>query len=104
MGYDKYNHWFGRIVRWWMNTGGDWAITIGQTAYYSCGEDEVSPWWHAHEDRHKWQWRRDGHIHYACKYLWYLWKVGYSNNPYEVDANQAADRATAAQRQDQVQD
>ena len=43
-----------------------------------------------HEARHIFQIKRDGKIVFALKYLYYLAKYGYKNNPYEVDARKAA--------------
>lgn len=100
MGYEKYNHWLPRLIKWWKNypcgKGNDWAITLGQTAYYSCGPDKINDWWRAHEDYHKYQWIREGYIKYFFQYIWYLWKYGYENHPWEIEANNAADRAINA--------
>jgi len=40
----------------------------------------------AHEFVHLLQMRKDGHIRFAIKYLYYLFKYGYVKNPYEVEA------------------
>lgn len=63
-----------------------WAITIGQRTWYSVAEDGVSEQWRRHEDWHKHQWKRDGYINFAIKYLWYQVRYGYENNPYEIEA------------------
>lgn len=84
---DKYNQ------RWVMALApkGEprWAITIGQTAYYSCPESEVDPAWRAHEDEHKRQWRDEGRVVFSLKYLWWQLRYGYRDNPYEVAARAA---------------
>ena len=43
-----------------------------------------------HEARHIFQINRDGYIKFTVKYLFWLWKYGYRQNPYEVDARQIA--------------
>lgn len=68
----------------------EWAITIGQTSYFSVPEDQVSAAWHRHEDEHKKQWARDGKVKFLAKYLYYQAKYGYANNPYEIEAMKAA--------------
>lgn len=64
-----------------------WAVTIGQTTYYSCEQEKVEPSWRIHEECHKLQWRRDGAFKFIMKYLWYQLRYGYAKNPYEVEAN-----------------
>lgn len=81
---DKYNQkWVSKLFN-----KKQWAITIGQTTYYSESEEYVNndPKWQRHEDKHKEQWRRNGYFKFALKYLWYQIKFGYQNNPYEVEA------------------
>lgn len=39
-----------------------------------------------HEDVHKAQMRRQGWIIFIVKYFYWLFKYGYYNNPYEVEA------------------
>jgi hypothetical protein len=63
-----------------------WAVTINQTTYYSGSENEVDAAWRRHEDKHKEQWRREGLIKFAVKYLWYHIRYGYQGNPFEVEA------------------
>ena len=43
-----------------------------------------------HEARHIFQIKQDGKIWFAIKYLYYAFKYGYRNNPYEIDARKAA--------------
>ena len=63
-----------------------WAITLGQNTFYS------TPWadpaWQRHEDCHKAQWAKDG-LCFMIKYLWYSARLGYWNNPYEIEARKA---------------
>ena len=85
---DKYNHWLGKFVGK-LNGSTRYAITIGQTAYFSVPEAEVSAWWHRQEDEHKRQWRDEGRIKFLCTYIYYQCKYGYTNNPYEIAARKA---------------
>lgn len=88
---DKYNHWLGKFLAW-INRAEHYAITLGQTVYYSCSKETVdsNPWWRAHENQHKVQWRRDGYLRFATRYIWYNLTKGYATNPYEIEANQVA--------------
>ena len=43
-----------------------------------------------HEKKHVEQMRRDGRLLFTAKYLFWLWKYGYRQNPYEVEAREAA--------------
>lgn len=79
---DKYNQ---KWVKWLFKKD-RWAITLGQTSYFTVAESEVGEQWHVHEDAHKMQWRTEGRIKFLCKYLFYQLKYGYENNPYEVEA------------------
>lgn len=83
---DKYNQkWVSTVFR-----KERWAITLGQTTYYSIGESEVGPVWRAEEDHHKKQFEREGFFKYCIKYLWYNCTKGYKNNPYEIEAKAEA--------------
>lgn len=44
----------------------------------------------AHELVHIEQIKRDGQIVFSAKYLWWLARYGYWNNPYEVEAHKRA--------------
>lgn len=70
--------------------GRPWAITLGQTTYYTEKEQDVGVRWRRHEDKHKEQWRREGRLFYCIKYLYYTIRHGYWDNPYEVEARHAA--------------
>ena len=43
-----------------------------------------------HEARHIFQIKRDGYLKFTVKYLYYLARYGYRNNPYEIDARKVA--------------
>jgi hypothetical protein len=83
---DKFDQkWVSRLF----NTS-EWAITIGQTTYYSCPKQSVNDRWKRHEDKHKEQWLREGAIKFTIKYLYYQLRFGYDMNPYEIEARKAA--------------
>jgi hypothetical protein len=70
----------------------NWAITLGQTAYYSMSEKEVlaRPNWIKHENKHKEQCKRLGTIKYLILNIYYnRIKYGYENNPLEIEAREA---------------
>jgi hypothetical protein len=69
-----------------------YAVTIGQTAYYSCDESLVHPAWRAHENQHKVQWARDGKIKFLSRYIWQLITKGYENIDYEIEARAAVNK------------
>jgi hypothetical protein len=68
---------------------GDWAVTIGQTSYFSCCEDKVYFQWHKHEDKHKEQWAKDGTLRFIIRYIWQNFTKGYLNIDYEIEARKA---------------
>jgi hypothetical protein len=68
-----------------------WAITLGQHTWFSVPEAAVDPAWQRHEDCHKKQWRDEGYLKFASRYLWQLVTKGYQNIDYEVQARAAAD-------------
>ena len=83
---NKYSQrWVRLLPMFWR---GDGAITLGQTAYFSCAAELVSKKWHEHEDFHKWQWEHEGKIKFTIKYLWYSFRYGYKMNPFEVAAGE----------------
>jgi hypothetical protein len=85
---DRYNQgwtlWFRPDRTWETN-----AITLWQTAYYSCPECFVDAEWRRHEDCHKEQWAREGTVLFILKYFWYSIRYGYQANPLEVEARSA---------------
>ena len=87
---DKYNHWFAKLLGK-LNGSTRYAVTIGQTAYYSVSKEEVeeSPKWIRHENEHKRQYAREGIPKFLVKYFYYQVRYGYHMNPYEVGARQA---------------
>ena len=86
---NRYNSLISRLFQPLPWSGG-WAITLDQTTYYSCDEAEVSRGWQAHEDCHKKQWARDGRLKFLARYIWQLFRVGYVNIDYEIEARAAS--------------
>lgn len=88
---DKYNHWLGKLFGF-VNRSNAYAVTFGQTTYYSCSKERVdqSPKWRIHEDVHKEQYREDGWIKFLSRYIWQLLTKGYKNIDYEVEARERA--------------
>jgi hypothetical protein len=86
---DKYN---SKLALWFKpkDFNGAWTVTLGQTTYYSCSEDQIEPGWRVHEDCHKKQWARDGVVKFSLKYIWqWIWR-DYHSIDYEVEARMAA--------------
>ena len=63
-----------------------WAVVLGQIAFYSIPENEVTITWRRHEECHKMQWKREGYIKFLITYIYFHFKFGYENNPYELEA------------------
>lgn len=59
------------------------------TIYLAPGH-ELDPKLLKHELTHLAQIRQDGKLKFAAKYLYWLCRYGYWNNPYEVEARKAA--------------
>lgn len=78
--------------KWFLKSGGYAAVTMPWFTIY------VLPQWlhdrqlRKHELVHIAQMKRDGPIWMSVKYLYYLWKVGYRDNPYEIEARRIAGR------------
>lgn len=84
---DKHECWLPKMLGKYMGYK-KFAITFGQTAYYSQSKEEVEKdkKWINHENFHKFQYKRDGFSRFLIKYIYYNAKYGYWNNPYEVEA------------------
>lgn len=85
---NKYNHWLGKLFGFF-NKSKYYAVTFGQTAYYSCKEEDVGISWQLHEDEHKKQYARDGWIKFLSRYIWQGLTKGYLNIDYEIEARKA---------------
>lgn len=77
---DKYNQKWVLLFKRGNNTE-HWAVTIGQTTYYSCAKSQVDQAWQEHEEMHKLQYKKDKL--FPIKYILQLLSNGYKNNPYE---------------------
>ena len=87
---DKYNHWLGKLF--WLifgKVGQEYAVTLGQTTYYSCSFTDTNYRWRTHENCHKKQWKRDGAWRFIVTYLYDYVTVGYLENRYEKEARTA---------------
>ncbi len=76
--------------KWFLDTYGYSGITMPWRSIYV-----LSPYLHdtklrRHELVHIAQMRRDGTLLFCIKYLWWCYKVGYWNNPYELEARRIA--------------
>lgn len=76
-------------ILWYMKLTGfyGWA-SLWNTAYVRPGY-EYSERLRKHEFAHLAQMRRDGRATFLCKYIWWTFRYGYQNNPYEVAARAA---------------
>lgn len=66
------------------------GIAMPWGRYYivaACFDDEEI---HVHEREHIEQMRRDGVAVFVARYLWWLVRYGYRDNPYEVEARERA--------------
>jgi hypothetical protein len=88
---DKFDHWLGKLFG---SFNGDpkYAVTFGQTTYFSVPEREVAIWWHVHEDTHKKQYTKDGWFKFLRRYIWQLITKGYLNIDYEIEARTNASK------------
>ncbi len=74
-----------------------WAVTFGQTTWWTVGSEQIWFIWRAHEDIHKHQFTRDGKLRFICRYVWEwlsgLWRYrslaqAYSNISYEREVTE----------------
>jgi hypothetical protein len=78
------------LIAWYMRCCGfdGWA-SLWRTAYFLPGgmDDHGLV---RHELKHLEQIERDGRVLFMVKYVWWLCRYGYWNNPYEIEARAAA--------------
>ena len=88
---DKYNHWLGRLFSLIFYNGKPYAVTLGQTTYYSGPSTDVSPQWRRHEDEHKKQWARHGKARFLSRYIWQWITRNFNHDriDYEIEAQEA---------------
>lgn len=77
------------LLEWIMRRFGFHGWTSLWDVAYIVPEYINDPGLIAHELKHLEQMRRDGKFIYMMKYMWWLIRCGYLNNPYEVEARQA---------------
>ena len=89
---DKYNSLIGKLFGL-VNGKKRYAVTFGQTTYYSVSEEAVnqSATWRLHENWHKEQYAKEGFFTFLVKYIYYSIRYGYHNNPFEVEAREKAE-------------
>ena len=69
------------------------AIVVGKTIHlHNTTRDEFlkNELWVKHELVHIRQFQQFGFLRFSAMYLWELWRVGYWNNKYEVEARAVA--------------
>lgn len=69
----------------------DAVATLWDTIYVRPGFESHSVLL-LHEQEHIRQMQSEGKFKFTAKYLWYLLRYGYWNNPYEVQAREASYR------------
>lgn len=72
--------------RWLLNLLGLVAIVMPWRRVYILAEWIDNPIIRRHELVHIEQIDRDGAVRFSVKYLWWLLRYGYSQNPYELEA------------------
>lgn len=85
------DHYNSRIAKLFRPIGfkGNWAVTLGQTIYYTGPASMVSVRCRKHEEEHKRQWARDGNFKFILSYLWQRFWKGQQNISYEIEARAA---------------
>lgn len=87
---DKYNSKIAKAAKFLFDRESKYyAITLGQTAYYSCSYGMVTAKWRKHEDTHKKQWARDGKCKFIFRYIWQYITKGYDKIDYEIEATKS---------------
>lgn len=88
---DKFNHPLGKLFG--LFNGCDYyAITLGQTTFYSCDKKFVDIEWAKHEEAHRLQFAQEGTFIFLYRYIWQLLTKGYKNIDYEIEARLEAKR------------
>lgn len=83
--YDLKRHWFGRRIM-----GRYRGKVLYPFMLFAKPRKEVSDELFRHEMEHVYQIMRDGWWGFYIKYLWYAYRYGYIEIPYEVEARKAA--------------
>ena len=77
------------LIRWYMERQGFKGWTSFWNTIYMMPGYENNERLLRHERKHIEQIEREGRLVFAVKYLWWSWRVGYRDNPYEVEARAA---------------
>ena len=78
------------LILWSMETFGYYGWTsFWNTIYYISEEHLKYTPLRKHELKHIEQMEQEGKFIFSVKYLYYNYKVGYFNNPYEIEARAA---------------
>jgi len=87
---NQYDHWLGKLFGrlFGKGKGRPYAVTLGQTTYYSCSYERTSLRWRYHEACHREQWAREGRLKFLICYI-YEWIRHGNLNKYEVEARKA---------------
>jgi hypothetical protein len=72
--------------RWLLNRLGCMGITMPWRRVYILSEHRFNQSLLRHELVHIEQIERDGPVIFSIKYLWWLLRFGYRENPYEIEA------------------
>lgn len=81
----KYNSWVFRFLPKWVN-----GIVLYPYIHFKKSKSEITEQLFRHELEHIYQIERIGFFKFYITYLYYNFKVGYRNNPYEIEARNAA--------------
>ena len=77
------------IILWYMNLWGFKGVTTPWRQIYVKAGYEDAEWLLRHERKHLEQMDRDGWVMFHLKYLFWMLRYGYWNNPYEIEARAA---------------
>ena len=73
-------------ILWLMKARGFKGWTSFWRVVYVLPGWETVQWLIRHEAKHIEQIERDGRLLFSARYLWWLARYGYWNNPYEIEA------------------
>lgn len=68
------------------------AMVLGKTIHlHNTAKEEflADRRWLRHELAHIAQFRKYGSLRFLMLYLWWSWRFGYQNNPFEIEAREA---------------
>jgi hypothetical protein len=85
------------LIRWWMDFWGYEGLATPWNVIYIRRGDLFTIELLTHEREHINQMIREGVAKFLVKYIYYWFKVGYDNNPYELEAREAAKKLNSAE-------